>query len=108
MKLFPRLIALIFGLLSAGMANAHSDENCLNGSNFTYPYPVHVHHFQSQNQELEMAYMDVQPSSPNGDVIMLLHGKNFCGATWNETAHVLSVAGYRVIIPDQIGFCKST
>ncbi len=55
-----------------------------------------------------MAYMDVRPSSPNGEVIMPLHGKNFCGETWKETAHVLSVAGYRVIIPDQIGFCKST
>jgi len=40
--------------------------------------------------------------------VVLLHGKNFCGATWQETIRQLSGAGYRVIAPDQIGFCKST
>jgi len=37
-----------------------------------------------------------------------LHGKNFCGATWGESMTVLSKAGYRVVVPDQIGFCKSS
>ena len=37
-----------------------------------------------------------------------LHGKNFCSATWGKTIHALSAAGYRVIAPDQIGFCKSS
>ena len=39
---------------------------------------------------------------------MLLHGKNFCAATWDATIRRLSDAGYRVIAPDQIGFCKSS
>jgi pimeloyl-ACP methyl ester carboxylesterase len=38
----------------------------------------------------------------------LLHGKNFCAATWGATIRVLTGAGYRVIAPDQVGFCKST
>jgi pimeloyl-ACP methyl ester carboxylesterase len=57
---------------------------------------------------LDMAYMDVKPKTPNGKVAVLLHGKNFCAATWQGTISVLSDRGYRVIAPDQIGFCKSS
>src|SRR3954463_8486035 len=64
--------------------------------------------FQSQGQALEMAYMDVKSSTPNGRAAVLLHGKNFCAATWGSTIKALSQAGYRVIAPDQIGFCKSS
>ena len=32
-----------------------------------------------------MAYMDVQPARPNGRTAVLLHGKNFCAATWEPT-----------------------
>ena len=52
--------------------------------------------------------MDVQPTKPNGKTVVLLHGKNFCGAYWDSTAADLSNNGYRVIIPDQIGFGKSS
>jgi pimeloyl-ACP methyl ester carboxylesterase len=56
-----------------------------------------------------MAYMDIAPTGPaNGRTAVLLHGKNFCGATWEETIAVLAKAGWRVIAPDQIGFCAST
>jgi pimeloyl-ACP methyl ester carboxylesterase len=75
---------------------------------FDYPYPVERFDFQSQQQTLSMAYMDIKPQSPNGHTVVLLHGKNFCGATWEGTIKPLSEAGYRVIVPDQIGFCKST
>jgi pimeloyl-ACP methyl ester carboxylesterase len=75
---------------------------------FDYPYPVQTFIFMSQRQELHMAYMDVQPKRPNGRVAVLLHGKNFCGATWQRSIDTLSKAGYRVIAPDQIGFCKSS
>ncbi len=57
---------------------------------------------------MHMAYMDVRPPRANGSTVVLLHGKNFCAATWEETIRVLGEAGYRVIAPDQIGFCKST
>ena len=80
---------------------------------YTYPYPVQAFQFSSQKQVLHMAYMDVQPNSfngqvPNGQVVVLLHGKNFCSATWKATIDFLASAGYRVIAVDQIGFCKST
>lgn len=81
----------------------------LNGSNFTYPWPVKLYRFASQHRDLEMAFMDVAPTcEPNGKVVVALHGKNFCGATWEATARELAAAGYRVILADQVGFCKST
>ncbi|HLW92981.1 MAG TPA: alpha/beta hydrolase [Roseiarcus sp.] len=75
---------------------------------FDYPWPVAHFAFVSQGQALDMAYMDVAPLKPNGRVAVLLHGKNFCSATWRETIDALSEAGYRVIAADQIGFCKSS
>ena len=75
---------------------------------FTYPWPVSHYRFTSQGDTLDMAYMDVKPAHPNGRTAVLLHGKNFCSATWQATITVLTGAGYRVIAPDQIGFCKST
>jgi pimeloyl-ACP methyl ester carboxylesterase len=75
---------------------------------FDYPYPVQQFNFTSQREALHMAYMDVHPAKPNGRTAVLMHGKNFCAATWKSTIETLAAAGYRVIAPDQIGFCKST
>lgn len=76
---------------------------------FDYPHPVQRFKLTSQQQALEMAYMDIAPTATaNGRTAVLLHGKNFCGATWVETIRVLTGAGFRVIAPDQIGFCAST
>jgi len=56
-----------------------------------------------------MAYLDLAPTArANGITVVLLHGKNFCAATWGETARGLAQTGYRVIAPDQVGFCKSS
>ncbi|MFL9915226.1 alpha/beta hydrolase [Paraburkholderia fungorum] len=75
---------------------------------FNYPAPVEQYDFTSQGVALHMAYMDIKPEHANGRTAVLLHGKNFCAATWDTTIHRLSDAGYRVIAPDQIGFCKSS
>ena len=76
---------------------------------FSYPYPVHHYRFNSQGQALDMGYMDVAPTvAGNGRTVVLLHGKNFCGATWDYSIKALSGAGYRVVVPDQIGFCTSS
>jgi pimeloyl-ACP methyl ester carboxylesterase len=76
-------------------------------ANFPYPFPVAQHTFRAQGMDLKMAYMDVAPSKPNGRTVVLLHGKNFCGATWEGVIRAVTEAGYRAIVPDQIGFCKS-
>jgi pimeloyl-ACP methyl ester carboxylesterase len=76
---------------------------------FEYPWPVAHFSFTSQGEALDMAYLDVKPTAAAiGETAMLLHGKNFCAATWRDTITALAARGYRVIAPDQIGFCKST
>lgn len=76
---------------------------------FAYPHPVRSFAFTSQGQQLAMAYMDVAPTGAgNGRTVVLLHGKNFCAATWEGVIAPLTAAGYRVVAPDQIGFCKSS
>lgn len=77
--------------------------------NFAYPYPIEIMPLESQQQTLEMAYMDVSPvGEANGQTLVLLHGKNFCGATWRDQIQYLSQHGYRVVAVDQVGFCKSS
>jgi len=77
---------------------------------YPYPYEVHYYRFADQGQPLEMAYMDVKPSARmrGRGVVLLLHGKNFSGAYWQTTIAALVRAGHRVIVPDQIGFGKSS
>ena len=77
---------------------------------YEYPYPVHDFQFVSQRQRLDLVYMDVaaEPARSNHRTVLLLHGKNYCSATWAPTIKVLHQAGYRVIAVDQIGFCKSS
>jgi pimeloyl-ACP methyl ester carboxylesterase len=76
---------------------------------YSYPYEVKVFPVQVQGQDLEMAYMDIAPTgTPSGQVVLLLHGKNFSGAYWAKTIEVLTEAGHRVVVPDQLGFGKSS
>ena len=110
----PRLAAWCASLLLAGGAGAAHAADAPkvpdygpNLERFEYPHEVHRHTLTSQGQTLSMAYMDVKPAQANGRTVVLMHGKNFCGATWDATIAALSQAGYRVVVPDQIGFCKS-
>ena len=77
---------------------------------YDYPYEVKTFEVRAQRQDLEMAYMDVQPpqGTANGRVVLLLHGKNFSGAYWGDTMAQLLEEGYRVVVPDQVGFGKSS
>ncbi|RZI54616.1 MAG: alpha/beta hydrolase, partial [Pseudomonas sp.] len=76
---------------------------------FQYPFPAQNFSFESQGAPVQMGYMDIKPSgTANGRSVVLLHGKNFCGATWEGTIKALTGAGYRVVAPDQIGFCRSS
>ena len=98
-------------LLAFAAASAVADEGPAYGpelEGFDYPAPVQRFRFESQRQPVQMAYLDAQPERPNGRVAVLLHGKNFCAATWEGTMRFLQAQGYRVIVPDQIGFCKSS
>jgi pimeloyl-ACP methyl ester carboxylesterase len=93
---------------------------------YAYPYPVQYLSLEIEGQQARMAYMDVRASEIEGQqarmaymdvrasggsatarAVVLLHGKNFYGSYWVNTIKVLTSAGFRVIIPDQIGFGKS-
>lgn len=105
-----RSLSLAALLMLAGAAS-HAEEGPAYGpelEGFDYPAPVQRFRFESQRQPVQMAYLDVRPETPNGRTAVLLHGKNFCAATWEGTMRFLQQQGYRVIVPDQIGFCKST
>ncbi|WP_460415950.1 alpha/beta fold hydrolase [Pseudomonas sp. microsymbiont 2] len=106
----PRATVLALACLSAGTAIAAEPPTYgqqLEG--FAYPHPLRHFDFQSQGQALQMGYMDVPAKGKaNGHSVVLMHGKNFCAATWETTLDALSQAGYRVIAADQIGFCTSS
>ena len=103
---------LTASMLSAGswIAPALADASAYGPElqGFEYPYPVQQFNFTSQRESLHMAYMDVRPAKANGRTAVLMHGKNFCAATWRTTIDALTAAVYRVVAPDQIGFCKSS
>ena len=110
MKTFSKIF-FISSLFIAVVANAQQPlikPYDIDLTNYQYPNAVQFITLNIQDEVLKMAYMDVKPADPNGHVVMLLHGKNFNGAYWGQTAKVLSDNGYRVIIPDQIGFGKSS
>jgi pimeloyl-ACP methyl ester carboxylesterase len=75
---------------------------------FAYPYPVQMLPLVNDGEQLRMAYMDVPPATPNGHTVVLLHGRNFPSSYWAPVIRTLSEAGYRVVVPDQIGFGKSS
>jgi pimeloyl-ACP methyl ester carboxylesterase len=106
--IFVLLLAAAASGLAAGALAADEPAYGPELQGFDYPEPVQRFTFTSQGNALQMAFMDVQPQHPNGRTIVLLHGKNFCGATWEASMNALSQAGYRLIVPDQIGFCKSS
>ncbi|PYT06052.1 MAG: alpha/beta hydrolase [Acidobacteria bacterium] len=74
-----------------------------------YPYAVLYLPMTVYGQDVRMAYMDVAPSGqPNGRTVVLLHGMNFFGEYWTGTIDVLRKQGFRVVVPDQIGFGRSS
>lgn len=108
--LFMRtIIAFILVLVAITQANAQKyDTLGARLENYIYPYPVSYMHASVQHVPVEIAYMDVHANKPNGSTVVLMHGKNFPAAYWQETIAALTGAGYRVIAPDALGFGKSS
>jgi pimeloyl-ACP methyl ester carboxylesterase len=60
-------------------------------------------------QDVRMAYMDVPPAGqPNGRTVVLFHGMNFGGFYFAGPIDILRKEGFRVVVPDQIGFGRSS
>jgi pimeloyl-ACP methyl ester carboxylesterase len=103
-----RTVALLFLLLSGSAAQAVEPIGTgLEG--LAYPHPVRYIDLVMEGQPVRLAYMDVPPGgAANGRTVVLMHGRNFFGLYWAQTIDFLSSRGYRVIVPDQIGFGKSS
>jgi pimeloyl-ACP methyl ester carboxylesterase len=107
----PALAAalLVLPLMSANAAEpAPREPYGIGLEGFAYPYPVNMLPLVNDGEQVRMAYMDVAPAQPNGRSVVLLHGRNFPSSYWAPVIKTLTDAGYRVVVPDQIGFGKSS
>src|SRR6476646_3097033 len=74
-----------------------------------YPFPTSTFPITLYGQELRMSYMDVAPlGQPNGHTVVLLHGNNFAGFYFGGPIEEIRKEGFRVIVPDQIGYGRSS
>jgi pimeloyl-ACP methyl ester carboxylesterase len=74
-----------------------------------YPYPSKYLTISVYDQDVRIAYMDVAPrGTANGHTVLLLHGNNFGGFYFKAIIDALTAEGFRVIVPDQIGYGKSS
>jgi len=74
-----------------------------------YPQPVSYLPLTLYGQDIRLAYMDVAPQgAPNGKTVVLFHGMNFAGFYWGGPIDALRKEGFRVVVPDQIGFGRSS
>ena len=73
---------------------------------FAYPYPVHLLPLVNDGEQVQMTYMDVAPAQPNGRTARAQFSVELLGAGGAPVIKTLNEAGYRVVVPDQIGFGK--
>lgn len=74
-----------------------------------YPYPVSYLPLTLYGQDVRMAFMDVAPlGTPNGHAVVLLHGNNFAGFYFGGLIDALRKEGFRVVVPDQMGYGRSS
>jgi pimeloyl-ACP methyl ester carboxylesterase len=74
-----------------------------------YPYPSKYLDISVYSQDVRISYMDVAAQgTPNGRTAMLLHGNNFGGFYFKVIIDALTKEGFRVIVPDQIGYGRSS
>ena len=119
-----RLIVLAcFALLIAVGAKARARQNAppvpppapdvkpgsIKSEDVAYPYATSYLPLTLYGQDVRMAFMDVPPmGTPNGHTVVLLHGNNFAGFYFGGPIDVLRKEGFRVIVPDQIGYGRSS
>jgi pimeloyl-ACP methyl ester carboxylesterase len=112
-----RFLCLFLGLASAVCAQTSAAPKAptdvkpgsITYDEIPYPYPVAYLPLTLYGQDVRMAYMDVPPAgTPNGRTVVLFHGMNFGGFYFSGPIEVLRKEGFRVVVPDQIGFGRSS
>lgn len=102
-KTFAVLLPAVLTIVCCAVLSAHAQKI----TPVKYPYPVKFFNLKIENQTAKMAYMDQLPARANGQTVILFHGKNFNGYYWKDVAASLTKRGFRVVIPDQIGWGRS-
>lgn len=117
MKKIPVFVAAIAMISTAALAQsmppAKAPADVKPGSitceECPYPYPSSYLPLTVYGQDVRMAYMDVAPAgTPNGHSVMIFHGHNFAGLYFGNVIEALRREGFRVIVPDQIGYGRSS
>lgn len=109
--MLKRIICSLFVFIctSTALFAQTADTLSITLDNVKYPYPVKYYAIHTEGQDVRMAYMDIAPTQlVNGKTVVLFHGKNFGGYYWGNVIKTLIGRGFRVIVPDQIGFGKSS
>jgi pimeloyl-ACP methyl ester carboxylesterase len=105
-------LALLALALTASPASAQEGTDVPLGialEGFAYPHPVKYLPLSRDHEAQRLAYMDVAPTgNANGRSVFLLHGRNFPSSYWEPVIRALAEGGYRVVVPDQLGFGKSS
>ncbi len=116
-RISPRLLCLAALLAGTAVWPAAAQQKApadikpgsITDEDVPYPYPVSFLPLTLYGQDVRMAYMDVPPvGQTNGRTVVLLHGMNFGGFYFGGPIDVLRRAGFRVVVPDQIGFGRSS
>ena len=105
------IAGLTAALLCAQAVTAPTDvkPGSITYDDVAYPYPVSYMPLTMYGQDVRMAYMDIPPAgTPNGRTVTLFHGMNFGGFYFSGPIEVLRKEGFRVVVPDQIGFGRSS
>ena len=88
---FINTAAIVSLALSGAVGRAQTVPLGADLQRFDYPAPVRWYEASSQERAIRMAYLDLAPTvRANGTTVVLLHGKNFCSATWHDTARGLT------------------
>ena len=106
---FSAVVAVLVATNLSAQAPADYRPVSADVAEIAYPYAVSTFSFVFYGKDVKMSYMDVKPTgTPNGQTVVLLHGFNFFGEAWGPTIGILAREGFRVIVPDQIGFGRSS
>jgi pimeloyl-ACP methyl ester carboxylesterase len=94
---------------AAAAAHADVKPGSITCEECPYPYPSAYLPLTLYGQDVRMAYMDVPPNgTSNGRTVVLLHGNNFAGFYFGGPIDALRNAGFRVVVPDQVGYGRSS
>jgi pimeloyl-ACP methyl ester carboxylesterase len=105
----PARLALLFAFCISAAGQQDVKAGSITYEDVPYPYPVSFLPLTLYGQDVRMAYMDVPPAgTPNGRTVVLFHGMNFGGFYFAGPIECLRREGFRVVVPDQIGFGRSS